>query len=536
MSTSVRKILSLLLSATLMVGGFAVARPMTAWAAAPISGPLDFDSMATTDKLADEGWAWDAGTNTLTLNGFDLNCDDTGAAIMLPAGVGSTIVLNGANSITNSGGYGIYSYRNLSIEGGGTLNITTKYTGINGSSNFGLTIGCGALEINSSEENGISGPSVTINGGSVSITSRQEGIAADPDITINGGSINIASDGIGLLAAGNITINGGSGTIKGSPAVLAGNSAGGGTIPLHNGIVVKGADTSGYTANYIIDSVDVPTDAFGHTINGNTFVGTANNTPFNDLWFGLPSSDKSITSFAIPGQVGKTTITSTSATIGAIALTMPYGTDVTRLIPTIAVSANAVVSPASGVVQDFTNPVTYTVTAQDGSTKTYKVTVTATKDAPVGSYSITGGADSSWRKGTVTGAVITCDGDISRFTGANMDGAPVNARDYTAVPGSTIVTFKPTYLNTLALGKHTVEFVYTNGSAATSLTILAAPAPTPKPTPKPKPNDKLPLSGLPSTGDQSLPVSGFAIGLLVALGLGGLALIDKRYFSGSRAK
>ena len=60
----------------------------------------------------------------------------------------------------------------------------------------------------------------------------------------------------------------------------------------------------------------------------------------------------------------------------AINLTVSSDTDVTSLTPTISVSGNATVSPLSGVAQDFTNPVIYSVTAQDGSTQNYTVTVT----------------------------------------------------------------------------------------------------------------------------------------------------------------
>ena len=54
---------------------------------------------------------------------------------------------------------------------------------------------------------------------------------------------------------------------------------------------------------------------------------------------------------------------------------LPAETDVTQLVPTIVVSEGATVEPASGVAQDFTNPVTYTVTAQNGTTAAYTVTV-----------------------------------------------------------------------------------------------------------------------------------------------------------------
>ncbi|HUW07090.1 MAG TPA: Ig-like domain-containing protein, partial [Williamwhitmania sp.] len=75
------------------------------------------------------------------------------------------------------------------------------------------------------------------------------------------------------------------------------------------------------------------------------------------------------------------TLASVDGTIDApnhtVSVVLPYGTDVTALVPTITLSAGATVDPASGVAQDFTNPVTYTVTAEDGvTTMPWMVTVT----------------------------------------------------------------------------------------------------------------------------------------------------------------
>ncbi len=56
-----------------------------------------------------------------------------------------------------------------------------------------------------------------------------------------------------------------------------------------------------------------------------------------------------------------------------IAVIVPYGTAFTALVPTISLSPEATVSP--GTAQDFTNPVTYRVTAQDGTTQDYRVTM-----------------------------------------------------------------------------------------------------------------------------------------------------------------
>ncbi|MGQ9847243.1 MAG: DUF5018 domain-containing protein, partial [Bacteroidales bacterium] len=61
---------------------------------------------------------------------------------------------------------------------------------------------------------------------------------------------------------------------------------------------------------------------------------------------------------------------------------MPYGTDVTNLTPTITISQGATISPLSGVAQDFTNPVQYTVLAENGVDQ--KIwTVTITIDNPI---------------------------------------------------------------------------------------------------------------------------------------------------------
>ncbi|MCP4754543.1 MAG: hypothetical protein GY866_26980 [Proteobacteria bacterium] len=58
-----------------------------------------------------------------------------------------------------------------------------------------------------------------------------------------------------------------------------------------------------------------------------------------------------------------------------IALSVPNGTTVTALTPTIVMTGSSV-SPSSGASQDFTNSVVYTVTAEDGTTSSYTATVT----------------------------------------------------------------------------------------------------------------------------------------------------------------
>lgn len=88
------------------------------------------------------------------------------------------------------------------------------------------------------------------------------------------------------------------------------------------------------------------------------------------------SSEKAITGFKIGSVAG--TIDDDHHTI---AITLPYGTDVTSLKPTIVVSAKATVSPATDTPHDFTSSATYTVTAEDGTTQPYSVSVTVAKNS-----------------------------------------------------------------------------------------------------------------------------------------------------------
>ena len=83
-----------------------------------------------------------------------------------------------------------------------------------------------------------------------------------------------------------------------------------------------------------------------------------------------PSSAKAITAFSINGTNGII-----DEGPGTIAVEVPHGTEVTNLTPTITYTGKSI-SPTIGTPKDFTSPVTYTVTADDNSTKEYTVTVT----------------------------------------------------------------------------------------------------------------------------------------------------------------
>jgi len=96
-----------------------------------------------------------------------------------------------------------------------------------------------------------------------------------------------------------------------------------------------------------------------------------------------------------------------------VALTVPAGTNVTALVPTIT-HTGASVSPASGVANNFTTPQTYTVTATDASTQAYVVTVTVA--APVDVVFDTSGSLGAGTYNNIavnSPAVVTVSGDIA---------------------------------------------------------------------------------------------------------------------------
>ncbi len=84
-----------------------------------------------------------------------------------------------------------------------------------------------------------------------------------------------------------------------------------------------------------------------------------------------PENEKRILSFAIETPAVHGII---DEVVKTVTLSFDQGTDVTNLKPIIEVSENATVIPESGVNQDFTNPVTYTVKAANGTTAEYVVT------------------------------------------------------------------------------------------------------------------------------------------------------------------
>ena len=105
-------------------------------------------------------------------------------------------------------------------------------------------------------------------------------------------------------------------------------------------------------------------------ITNNRFTMPAGDINITCDWETAATTVNGITAFSINGIAG-----AVNNTTNTITITMPRGTDVTKLTPVIATNGVKSLTPGSGETVDFTNAATYTAVMEDGSSKTYTVTV-----------------------------------------------------------------------------------------------------------------------------------------------------------------
>lgn len=127
------------------------------------------------------------------------------------------------------------------------------------------------------------------------------------------------------------------------------------------------AQTSGTTANNFAAPVAYTITA----VDGTT-------TTYNVTVVVAPATSKTITAYSLNGVAG--TVNEVAKTIS---ITVPNGTNVTALVATFTttgsgVKVGAVAQTSGTTANNFTAPVSYTVTAADSTTAIYSVTVTVT--------------------------------------------------------------------------------------------------------------------------------------------------------------
>ena len=135
-------------------------------------------------------------------------------------------------------------------------------------------------------------------------------------------------------------------------------------------------------------------------------------------------------------------------------------------------------------------------------------------------YQIVEGAGSKWTKDSGEDMRFKANGPAENVSGIEVDGHLVDPKNYTIESGSTIITVKAEYLQTLSVGVHTFKVKYTDGETGCLFTIQKAPE---KHTGTDKTEDSNVVTA-PMTGDVS-PVAGWII--LMAVSLAGMVALEE---------
>lgn len=123
-----------------------------------------------------------------------------------------------------------------------------------------------------------------------------------------------------------------------------------------------------------------------------------------------PNTENDIESFTFAEIDGNSMIDAGAHTVTAQAVA---GTDISALTPTIGISQNASISPDSGVAQDFTSTVIYTITAEDGGTQDWDVTITEVEVAPTDILLTSTSVDENSSTGTVVAEISALDANFN---------------------------------------------------------------------------------------------------------------------------
>lgn len=113
---------------------------------------------------------------------------------------------------------------------------------------------------------------------------------------------------------------------------------------------------------------------------------------------------------------------------------------------------------------------------------------------------------------------------LAFFQKVLVDDKEVAAENYVLTEGSTIVTLKASFLNTLGVGEHRLSVVSTTGTAETTFTVAEAAKPAPgqttttttTTTTTSKPKKKDGKEALPESGDSAYVMAGAVLAAGVA--------------------
>lgn len=179
--------------------------------------------------------------------------------------------------------------------------------------------------------------------------------------------------------------------------------------------------------------------------------------------------------------------------------------------------------------------VKYTRIGDENDTQSFWVetdlTMTPTA-AGASDYKIIEGANGTWTQNSNETLVFRVNGDFSKFTGVKVDGTLIDAKNYTAKSGSTIVTLSTDYLKTLSVGTHKLTVVYTDGECSANFEVKKVATEQTKPTEGDKTDTTTPTGGKdttsPQTGDNSNLALWFAVLFISCSGVITCAVYSRR--------
>lgn len=179
--------------------------------------------------------------------------------------------------------------------------------------------------------------------------------------------------------------------------------------------------------------------------------------------------------------------------------------------------------------------VKYTRIGDENETQSFWVetdlTMTPTA-ADASNYKIVEGANGTWTQNSDGTLNFRANGDFSKFTGVKVDGTLIDAKNYTAVSGSTVITLKADYLKTLSVGTHKLTVVYTDGECSANFEVKKVATEQTKPTEGDKTDTTTPTGGKdttsPQTGDNSNLALWFAILFISCGGVIGVTVYSRR--------
>lgn len=179
--------------------------------------------------------------------------------------------------------------------------------------------------------------------------------------------------------------------------------------------------------------------------------------------------------------------------------------------------------------------VEYTRIGDENDTQSFWVetdlTMTPTA-AGASDYKIIEGANGTWTQNSDGTLVFRANGDFDKFTGVKVDGTLIDAKNYTAVSGSTVITLKADYLKTLSVGTHKIAVVYTDGECSANFEVKKAASEQTKPTEGDKTDTTTPTGGKdttsPQTGDNSNLALWFAVLFVSGAGVIGATVYSKK--------